>query len=50
MNALVGGVHHYDEFGLRDISAEPPEIQKIHREMIEFVTAWLKDWKPLQSI
>jgi len=43
---IPGGVHHYDEFGLRDLSAEPPEIEKIHREMIEFVAAWLEDWEP----
>ncbi|KAI0917296.1 hypothetical protein AcW2_007465 [Taiwanofungus camphoratus] len=42
---IPGGVHHYDEFGLRNISDEPPEIEKIHLEMIEFVTEWLKDWK-----
>ncbi|EPT05266.1 hypothetical protein FOMPIDRAFT_1013559 [Fomitopsis schrenkii] len=43
---IPGGVHHYDEYGLRDLSAEPPEIEKIHLEMIEFVTAWLEDWQP----
>ncbi|CCM03509.1 uncharacterized protein FIBRA_05643 [Fibroporia radiculosa] len=42
---IPGGVHHYDEYGLRDMSAEPPEIKKIHEEMIGFVTEWLKDWK-----
>ena len=41
----MDGVHHYDEYGLRDITQEPPEILKIHQEMIEFVTAWLDDWK-----
>ena len=40
-----GGVHHYDEYGLRDLSAEPPEIEKIHLEMIAFVRAWLEEWK-----
>ncbi|KZT12085.1 peptidase S28 [Laetiporus sulphureus 93-53] len=43
---IPGGVHHYDEYGLRDISAEPPEIEQIHLEMIEFVKEWLKDWEP----
>ncbi|PCH40119.1 peptidase S28 [Wolfiporia cocos MD-104 SS10] len=42
---IPGGVHHYDEYGLRDISAEPAEIEKIHTEMIEFVTKWLKERK-----
>ncbi|KZT27441.1 peptidase S28 [Neolentinus lepideus HHB14362 ss-1] len=37
-------VHHYDEYGLRDITQEPPEILKVHLEMIDFVTEWLKDW------
>ena len=39
------GVHHYDEYGLRDISDEPPEILQIHKEMIHFVKEWLKDAK-----
>ncbi|GBE84978.1 Probable extracellular serine [Sparassis crispa] len=42
---IPNGVHHYDEYGLRNIADEPPEIEKVHREMIEFVTAWLKDWE-----
>ncbi|KAJ7275626.1 serine carboxypeptidase S28-domain-containing protein [Mycena rebaudengoi] len=29
-----------------DLADEPPEIQKIHEEMIFFVAEWLKDWKP----
>jgi len=39
------GVHHYDEYGLRNINDEPPEIQKIHHETIDFVRQWLKDFK-----
>ncbi|KAI0641128.1 peptidase S28 [Trametes meyenii] len=39
------GVHHYDENGLADHSAEPPQIQAIHEQEIEFVKAWLKDFK-----
>lgn len=39
------GVHHFDENGLRNIEDEPAHIQKIHREIVEFVTEWLKDWK-----
>ncbi|KIJ60108.1 hypothetical protein HYDPIDRAFT_99441 [Hydnomerulius pinastri MD-312] len=42
---IPNGVHHYDEYGLRDITAEPPEIQQIHYEMIDFVLEWLKDFK-----
>lgn len=38
------GVHHYDEFGLRNIHDEPPEILKIHKEMIYFVKEWLKEF------
>ena len=38
------GVHHYDEYGLKNILDEPPEIRKIHEEMITFVSSWLKDW------
>ncbi|KAG8220180.1 putative extracellular serine carboxypeptidase S28 [Butyriboletus roseoflavus] len=32
---IPGAVHHYDEYGLRNVNDEPPEIQQIHREMIE---------------
>jgi hypothetical protein len=42
---LSGGVHHWDENGLRDSKCEPKEIRQIHEEMIEFVKAWLEDWK-----
>ncbi|EIW65216.1 peptidase S28 [Trametes versicolor FP-101664 SS1] len=38
-------VHHYDENGLADPSQEPPQIQAIHQQEIEFVKAWLKDFK-----
>ena len=43
-NGLPDGVHHYDEYGLRNIEDEPPEILQIHKEMIHFVKEWLKDW------
>ncbi|KAJ7758085.1 serine carboxypeptidase S28-domain-containing protein [Mycena maculata] len=47
---IPGGVHHYDEWGLLDLADEPPEIRKIHEEMIDFVGEWLKDWKaPLRD-
>jgi hypothetical protein len=42
----IGGVHHWDENGLQDPNQEPPEIQKIHRETVDFVQAWLKEFKP----
>ncbi|KAF8557400.1 peptidase S28 [Imleria badia] len=42
---IPDGVHHYDEYGLRNTDDEPPEIQQIHYEMIEFVREWLKDFK-----
>ncbi|KAI0074024.1 peptidase S28 [Panus rudis PR-1116 ss-1] len=40
------GVHHWDENGLRNTDDEPFDIRKIHAEEVDFVTAWLKDWKP----
>ncbi|GLB38681.1 putative peptidase S28 [Lyophyllum shimeji] len=43
---IPGAVHHWDEYGLANLADEPPEILKIHMEMIHFVTEWLKDWKP----
>ncbi|KAG6853090.1 hypothetical protein C0991_006984 [Blastosporella zonata] len=42
---IPGAVHHWDEWGLLDLQDEPPAIQKIHGEMIGFVTAWLEDFK-----
>ena len=38
-----GGVHRYDENGLRNTEDEPPNIRKIHKEEIEFVKEWLKE-------
>jgi hypothetical protein len=43
--SLPGGVHHWDENGLRDSEREPKEIRQIHNEMIEFVKAWLEGWE-----
>ena len=42
---IRGGVHHWDENGLADPSAEPPFIHDIHQQEIAFVKAWLKDFK-----
>ncbi|KIM40869.1 hypothetical protein M413DRAFT_445651 [Hebeloma cylindrosporum] len=41
---IPDGVHHYDEYGLANLLEEPPEIRKIHAEMIHFVNSWLSDW------
>ena len=40
-----GGVHHWDENGLKDSGREPKEIRQIHDEMVDFVKVWLKDWE-----
>ncbi|TFY80438.1 hypothetical protein EWM64_g3577 [Hericium alpestre] len=42
---IPGAVHHWDENGLANSSAEPPEIKAIHEQEIAFVQAWLKDFK-----
>ncbi|KAF8625947.1 hypothetical protein AX17_006673 [Amanita inopinata Kibby_2008] len=42
---IPNAVHHYDEYGLRNMSDEPAEIRIIHEEIIDFVLEWLKDWK-----
>ncbi|OBZ72031.1 putative serine protease EDA2 [Grifola frondosa] len=42
---IPGAVHHWDENGLADPSAEPPAIHTIHQQEIEFVKAWLQDFK-----
>lgn len=43
---IEGGVHHWDENGLRDSKQEPAEIQRVHQEMIAFVKEWLANWTP----
>ncbi|KAH9938998.1 peptidase S28 [Epithele typhae] len=43
---LNGSVHHWDENGLANPSAEPPFIHEIHQEEIAFVKAWLEDFVP----
>ena len=45
LSYFPGGVHHWDENGLRDSEREPKEIRQIHDEMIEFVKVWLKGWE-----
>ncbi|KAI0030992.1 peptidase S28 [Vararia minispora EC-137] len=41
---IPGAVHHWDENGLADPSAEPPEIAQIHAEEVAFVKTWLADF------
>jgi hypothetical protein len=43
------GVHHYDEYGLRNIEDEPFEILNIHKEEIGFVKAWLEEWDAMHT-
>jgi len=42
---IPGGVHHWDENGLRDSEREPQEIRQIHDQIVDFVKEWLKGWK-----
>jgi len=42
---INGGRHHYDENGYKNRSAEPLEIQEIHRKEIGFVKSWLAEWR-----
>ncbi|BGP01875.1 hypothetical protein NBRC10513v2_005515 [Rhodotorula toruloides] len=44
---IKGGVHHWDENG-RPSPPEPEEIQRVHREDVEFVRAWLEEWREEQ--
>ncbi|OAA69641.1 Peptidase S28 [Cordyceps fumosorosea ARSEF 2679] len=44
------GVHHWDEFGAREGATEggllpPRQVAENHRRQVEFVTAWLAEWK-----
>lgn len=45
--ACTQGVHHWDENG-RPSPPEPEEIQRVHREEVEFVRAWLEEWREEQ--
>ena len=47
---LSGGVHHWDENGVKNTSEEPDEIRRIHSEMIEFVKAWLDEWRGAPAV
>ncbi|CAL1716305.1 unnamed protein product [Somion occarium] len=42
---IEGAVHHWDENGISDHTAEPPTIKAVHEQEVEFVKAWLKDFK-----
>ncbi|KAI0059615.1 peptidase S28 [Artomyces pyxidatus] len=42
---IPGAVHHWDENGLANHSAEPPEIKAIHEQEVAFVQTWLKDFQ-----
>ncbi len=46
MSVRVGAVHHWDENGLGDFDSEPDYIKEIQTQEIQFVKAWLKDFKP----
>jgi len=39
---IPGGVHHWDENGLRNPAREPADIKKIHKQIVDFVVEWLK--------
>ena len=49
LTLLAGAVHHYDEYGYNDLAGEPPQIRRIHEEMISFVQSWLSDWRARKS-
>lgn len=42
------GVHHWDEFGMREGDNEeglpPKQVVDVQRQQVEFVQAWLKEW------
>ena len=44
---LIKGVHHWDENSLSPDSKqkEPKVIRKIHEQEVEFVKAWMKEWR-----
>ncbi|GAA6033813.1 hypothetical protein JCM8097_000354 [Rhodosporidiobolus ruineniae] len=42
---IPGGVHHWDENGLLPPASEPAEIAQVHKEEIEFVQAWMQEWR-----
>ena len=46
---MSDGVHHYDENGLSDHALEPDRIRAVHEFEVEFVRAWLDEWKSLKD-
>lgn len=42
---IPDAIHHYDENGLKDHSDEPSRIKRVHAMEVEFIQAWLKEWK-----
>lgn len=42
----VGAVHLWDMHGLSNVYEEPPEIRKVHADIVRFVQEWLKEWEP----
>ncbi|ORY33065.1 serine carboxypeptidase S28-domain-containing protein [Naematelia encephala] len=45
VHIIFDGVHHYDENGLTDHSAEPARIRDVHELEVNFVSEWLEEWK-----
>jgi len=41
---IAGGGHHWDSYGILDLSAEPQYIQQAHLWEIRTVQKWLKSW------
>ena len=41
---ITGAGHHWDSYGILDVSAEPQFIREAHRWEIRTVKKWLKEW------
>ncbi|WWC63922.1 uncharacterized protein I303_106527 [Kwoniella dejecticola CBS 10117] len=45
VHLIFDGVHHYDENGLADHTAEPPRIKDVHELEINFVQEWIAQFQ-----
>ncbi|KAK0289501.1 hypothetical protein LTR35_002698 [Friedmanniomyces endolithicus] len=46
---IAGGGHHWDSYGIGNVSAEPQFIRNAHLWEIRIVEDWLKEWHATQT-
>ncbi|KAK0848206.1 hypothetical protein LTR03_005889 [Friedmanniomyces endolithicus] len=46
---IAGAGHHWESYGIRNVSAEPQFIRNAHLWEIRIVEDWLKEWHATQT-